>query len=75
MKAVSKIIEKVELVKVLNTYSAGSKPTYFYNIFIEGIDEPLLVSDVNQPITNDYVGKKIKYKLNGENEVIDFDIQ
>ena len=75
MKAISKKIENIELVKVQNTYGAGSKPGYFYNFFLEGIDEPLLVSNVDKPVTHDFIGKEIKYKLNGDNEVIDFDIQ
>jgi hypothetical protein len=75
MKAISKKIENIELVKVQNTYGAGNKPSYFYNFYLEDIDEPLLVSNVDKPVTHDLIGKEIKYKLNKDNEVIDFDIQ
>lgn len=73
-KSVAKKIERIELIKVQNSYNSGNKRTYFYNIYLEGIDEPLLVNDVKEPIPFDYIGKKIKFKLNSENEVTDFDI-
>jgi len=74
MEALSQKIKGLELVKIQNTYTPGAKPTYFYNIFLEGIDEPLLVSDVPGPIFSEYIGKTIVYKLNGDSEITDFDI-
>lgn len=74
MEAIQQKIKGLELIKILNTYEPGGRPTYFYNIHIEGIDEPLLVSDVAGPILNEYIGKSIVYKLNNDNEVIDFNI-
>jgi hypothetical protein len=73
-KAISKKIERIELIKVENTYNNGDKRTYFYNIYLEGIDEPLLVNHVKDPIPFEYIGKKIKFNLNSENEVSNFEI-
>ena len=73
-KSLSKKIQRVELIKVQNSYNSGDKRTYFYNIYLEGIDEPLLVNNVKEPIPFEYVGKKIKFNLNSENEVSDFEI-
>lgn len=74
MKAISKKIQRVELIKVQNSYNTGDKRTYFYNIYLEGIDEPLLVNNAKEPIPFEYIGKNIKFKLNSENEVSEFDI-
>lgn len=74
MKSLAKTIERIELIKVQNTYVNGEKPTYFYNLYLEGIEEPLLLNDLKEPIPFEYLGKKIKFKLNSDNEVSDFEI-
>jgi hypothetical protein len=72
MKTITKKILKVELFKIENNYNKKEK-TFFYNLYLDGIDEPLLLNDLKQPLQFDLVGRKIKYKINGENEVSDFE--
>lgn len=74
MKAVTKTIEKVELIKVEKTYNSDRKPTYFYNIYLEGFEHPIVMTLTGETLPNDFVGKKLKYKLNEENEVSEFDV-
>jgi hypothetical protein len=74
MKTVTKKIEKVELIKIEKTYNSGKKPTYYYNIYLEGFEFPLMMNTVGETLPNDFAGKKLKYKLNDENEVSEFDI-
>jgi hypothetical protein len=72
MKTITKRILKVELFKIETNYNKKEK-TFFYNLYLEGIDEPLLLNDLKQPLQFDLVGRSIKYKINGENEVSDFE--
>lgn len=71
MKPVSKVILNCELIRVEKLYNQTEKQKYFYNLQIEGIDDLLLLETLN-PVS-DIVGRKIKYKLNSENEVSDFE--
>lgn len=54
-------------------FNQSAKEKYFYNLELEGIDEPLLL-EVEKPLTSDLQGKKIKYKLNSDNEVSEFEL-
>jgi hypothetical protein len=74
-KQITKKIEKLELIKIEKVFNNPSKKQiYHYNLFLEDIDEPLILSELNNPINIDVVGKKIKYKLSDENEITDFEI-
>jgi hypothetical protein len=70
-KSQSKKITHFQLIKVEKKYN-GLPPKYFYNLGIEGI-ESFLILESDENITERVIGKSIKYKLNEENEVIDFD--
>jgi len=73
-KTITKKIEKVELVKVEKVFNRPDiKQKYIYNFFFEGLDEPLLLESIDVPLAYDAVGHKIKYKLNADNEVEDFE--
>jgi hypothetical protein len=72
-KSITKKIEKVELIKIEKSYRHGVPQKYFYNFIFEGIDEPLLVIN-DEPIPSQMVGHKIKYKLNEENMVSEFEL-
>lgn len=71
-KQVSKKILACELIKVEKLYNQSDKVRYYYNLELEGIDELLLI-ETTHPIEPGLVGNKIKYKLNAENEVSDFE--
>lgn len=74
-KVLTKKIEKVELIKVEKVFNnPAMKQKYVYNFYFEGIDNPLIVENINEPIKEELSGRKIKYKLNSDNEVIDFDV-
>jgi hypothetical protein len=66
-------IEKVELVKVEKNYSAGSKVKYFYNLYLQDIEEGLLLV-VDSPLSNELQNKKIKFNLNNENIITEFEL-
>lgn len=71
-RQVTKKILSCELIKVEKLYNQSEKVRYYYNLELEGIDELLLI-ETSQPIEPGLVGNKIKYKLNEENEVSDFE--
>lgn len=75
-KTITKKITKVELIKVEKHFNNPDiKQVYHYNFYFDNETEnPLIVSNPNQPIQYDIVGKKIKYKLNDENEVENFEL-
>jgi DNA-binding protein Fis len=72
-KEIKKKIEKVELIKLEKNYSAGSTPTYYYNLYLQEIEEPLLLVLEFQLDVNDLNGKTIKYYVNGEGLVSEFE--
>jgi len=72
-KQIKKKIEKVELIKVEKNYRAGSLPTYYYNLYLQEIEEPLLLVLEFQLDENDLNGKTIKYYVNGEGLVSEFE--
>ena len=61
-----------KLIKVEKLYNQTKPHKLFYNLILEGIDEPLLI-ETEQPIEPGLIGHKIKYKLNEDNEVILFE--
>lgn len=69
----TKKIEKVELIKIEKSFRHGVLPRYFYDFKFEGIDEPLLVI-TNEPAPAQVVGHKIKYSLNEENIIDNFEL-
>lgn len=66
-------IEKVELVKIEKNYSAGSKQKFYYNMTLHDIDEALLLI-LDGPLQDGLINRKIKYNLNEENLVSDFEL-
>jgi hypothetical protein len=73
-KTITKKIQKVELIKVEKSYRHGVNPKFFYNFTFEGIDEPLLVIQEGEPLPPQMVGHKIKYKLDDDNLVSEFEL-
>ena len=71
-KQVKKKIEKIELIKVEKTYRPGIQPSYYYNLYLQEIEEPLLLVLEFQLNENDLNGKTIKYSVNGEGLVSEF---
>lgn len=72
-KAITKKILDVKLVKVEKTFNNNKLPKYFYNLFLEGIEEPVIL-ELEDTIDNSIIGSKIKYYLNENFEISDFDI-
>jgi len=67
-------IEDITLIKIERKYNSGHKQTYFYNLKVSNIDDLLLI-ETNEPLSNEIIGSKFKYKLNKDKtEIIDFDI-
>ena len=61
-----------KLIKVEKIYNQRKPSRLFYNLILEGMDEPLLIETL-EPIQPDLIGQKIKYKLNEFNEVSEFE--
>lgn len=74
-KTIVKKITAVELIKIEKIFNNPSiKQIYYYNFYFDNDKEsPLIVSNPNQPLELDVIGYKIKYKLNDDNEVVEFD--
>ena len=72
-KLITKKILEVKLMKVEKSFRPGFEPKYYYNFLLEGIEEPIIV-EVNNVLEPGLVGNKLKYKLNENFEVIEFDI-
>lgn len=72
MKNKSHKILDCKLIKVEKLYNQVKPNKLFYNLILEGIDEPLLL-ETEAPIDTNLAGQKIKYKLNEENEVSEFE--
>jgi len=74
-KTITKKIIKVELIKVEKIFNNPSmKQKFIYNFYFEGMDEPLIVENIDEPITAGIEGHKIKYSLNSDNEVQNFEL-
>ena len=61
-----------KLIKVEKLYNQTKPHKLFYNLTLEDMDEILLL-ETNTQIQPDLIGQKIKYKLNAENEVSEFE--
>ena len=72
MKNKSHNILDCKLIKIEKLYNQTRPSKYFYNLHLEDMDEPLLVETQN-PLEPGIIGRKIKYKLNEENEVSEFE--
>lgn len=72
MKQKTHKILDCKLIKVEKLYNQTKPHKLFYNLILEDIDEPLLI-ETEHPLEAGLVGHKIKYKLNAENEVSDFE--
>lgn len=73
MKAKAHKILDCKLIKVEKLYNQSKPGKFFYNLQLEDIDEPLLI-ETDKGLDASLVGMKIKYKLNAENEVSDFEL-
>lgn len=70
IKKTHKILD-YKLIKVEKLYNRTQPNKLFYNLFLEDFDEPLLI-ETEKPLNDGIVGQKIKYKLNADNEVSEF---
>jgi hypothetical protein len=61
-----------KLIKVEKLFNQIKPHKLFYNLILEGMDEPLLL-ETQEPIQPGLIGHKIKYKLNEDNEVSEFE--
>jgi hypothetical protein len=62
----------LKLIKVEKLYNQVRPSRLFYNLILEGIDEPLLI-ETEKEIQPGLIGQTIKYKLNSDNEVSSFE--
>lgn len=72
MKQKTHKILDCKLIKVEKKYNSTKPSKFFYNLQLEDIDEPLLI-ETESLLESGVVGNKIKYKLNSDNEVNDFE--
>jgi hypothetical protein len=72
MKQKTHKILDCKLIKVEKKYNQMKPGKFFYNLHLEGIDEPLLV-ETETALPEGLAGHEIKYKLNAENEVSNFE--
>ena len=72
-KSFTKKILEVKLMKVEKSFRPGVEPKYYYNFLLEDIEE-FLVVEYNKLLEPGLVGNKLKYKLNENFEVTEFDI-
>lgn len=73
MKGKAHKILDIKLIKVEKLYNQRKPSKFFFNLHLEDIDEPLLI-ETGTPLDPSLVGMKIKYKLNEENEVSEFEL-
>ena len=66
-----KILE-CKLIKLEKLYNQRKPHKFFYNLTLEDMEQPLLIETEVQ-LESNLVGLSIKYKLNAENEVSDFE--
>jgi hypothetical protein len=67
-------IEAFTLIKIEKKYNTGKKQTYYYNLKVSDIDDLLLI-EIDEPLSNDIIGSKFKYKFNKDKtEIIEFNI-
>lgn len=73
MKGKAHKILDIKLIKVEKLYNQRKPSKFFFNLQLEDIDEPLLI-ETGTPLDPSLIGMKIKYKLNEENEVSEFEL-
>ena len=61
-----------KLIKVEKLYNQTKPHKLFYNLTLEDMEEALLL-ETDTPIQPGLIGHKIKYKLNEDNEVSEFE--
>jgi hypothetical protein len=61
-----------KLIKVEKLFNQTKPSKFFYNLTLEEIDE-LLLLESDEAIQPGIIGHKIKYKLNENNEVSEFE--
>jgi hypothetical protein len=61
-----------KLIKVEKLFNQTKPNKFFYNLTLEEMNEPLLL-ETDETIQPGLIGHKIKYKLNEENEVSEFE--
>jgi hypothetical protein len=71
IKKTHKILD-CKLIKVEKLYNQTKPHKLFYNLILEDFDEPLLI-ETEQQLESGLIGHKIKYKLNENNEVSEFE--
>jgi hypothetical protein len=72
-KLITKKILEVKLMKVEKSFRNDIHPKYYYNFLLEDIEDPLVV-EVSKALEPGLVGCKLKYKLNENFEVSEFNI-
>lgn len=72
-KAITKKILDVKLLKVEKTFNNNLPTKYFYNLTLEGIDEPQVL-EVTDTLDNSLIGLNIKYYINENFEISNFEI-
>jgi hypothetical protein len=72
MKQKAHKILDCKLIKVEKVYNQSRPNKLFYHLVLEGIDEELII-ETEQPIEPGLIGQKIKYKLNDENVISEFE--
>jgi hypothetical protein len=73
MKQKSHKVLDCKLIKVEKLFNQAERISYYYNLEIEGFDDLLLLQSHTQLKEKEIVGAKIKYKLNDDNEVSEFE--
>lgn len=74
-KQITKKIDKLELIKVEKLFNNPDiKQIYHYNLYLEGIEDPLILNSNDIQLDTTIAGSKIKYKLSDDNEISDFQI-
>lgn len=73
MKVKAHKILDCKLIKVEKKFNQRKASKFFYNLQLENIEEPLLL-ETESPLQDGLIGQKIKYKLNSENEVSEFEL-
>jgi hypothetical protein len=72
MKQKAHKILDCKLIKVEKVYNQSRPNKLFYHLVLEGIDEELHI-ETEKPIEPGLIGQKIKYKLNDENVISEFE--
>ena len=72
MKQKAHKILDCKLIKVEKLFNQMKPSKFFYNLTLEGFEEPLLLETENA-LEPGLIGHKIKYTLNADNEVSEFE--